>query len=184
MLGSLARSLTSVHLLALLLLRGIFHEPLGHRTPFPHAPRLCGCVLGSPHPAAAPEANTDGIATGILYLHPAGPDGTISDLLSGLLYFSISVSLNTLLNLMIVVQLILHGRNVRAATGPPGGISGLYKTIATMLIESSALFAVTSLLYIATAGANSPVNYLFSPILAEIQVRAFPRRQSRTGYLM
>jgi len=75
---------------------------------------------------------------------------------------------------MIVVQLVLHGRNVRAATGSPAGISELYKTIATMLIESSALFAVTSLLYIATAGANTPVADLFSPILAEIQVRAFP----------
>lgn len=143
-----------------------------------------GVYLGPLRPAVTPEANVDDIATGILYLHPAGPDGTISDLLSGLLYFSISVSLNTLLTLMIVVQLVLHGRNVRAATGSPAGISGLYKTIATMLIESSALFAVTSLLYIATAGANSPINDLFSPILAEVQVRAFPRRRSRIDCLM
>ena len=95
---------------------------------------------------------------------------------SSLPYISISLSLNILLTLMIVVRLILYGRNVRAATGSPVGISGLYKTIATMLIESSALFAVSSLLVIGATAVYSPITNTFSPILAVTQVRTPPPR--------
>ena len=107
------------------------------------------------------------------------------------LYISISVSLNVILTLMIVVRLVLHGRNIRAATGSAVGVSGLYKVVSTMLIESCALFAVSSLLVVGTlAAAGNYVHvgkivltgdYLvntFFPILAETQVCAFPRPQS------
>jgi len=99
-------------------------------------------------------------------------------------YLSISVSLNVLLTLMIVIRLVLHGRNIRAATGSGAGISGLYKSVSTMLIESCALFAMTSLVVVvALSGAarSYPGAYvvdIFFPILAEIQVRAFPQPKS------
>ena len=92
----------------------------------------------------------------------------------GIPYLSISVSLNVLLTLMIVIRLVLHGRNVRAATGSQAGIGGLYKTIATMLIESSALYAVISLLVIGPSFTRSIVDEVFYPILVEAQVRASP----------
>jgi len=87
---------------------------------------------------------------------------------------------------MIVIRLVLHGRNIRTATGSLVGISGLYKTISTVLIESCALFSMNSLLVV---GAMVPIAYstavdpsviggfvvdIFFPILAEIQVRGFP----------
>jgi len=108
----------------------------------------------------------------------------------GIPYLSISVSLNVLLTLMIVIRLVLHGRIIRNAAGSLAGISGLYKTISTMLIESCALFSVSSLFVV---GALTAVVYgrtlnalaiggfvvdIFFPILAEIQVRTFPRRPS------
>ena len=93
----------------------------------------------------------------------------------GLLYLSISVSLNVLLTLMIVTRFILHGRNIRAATGSPAGISGLYKAIATMFIESSALYAVSSMLAIGLWVTGNHAANAFLPILAETQVRTFPR---------
>ena len=90
---------------------------------------------------------------------------------SGLPYFSISFSLNVLLTSMIVIRLILHTRNVRKAMGI-SGIGGLSKAIATMLIESCALYAVSSLLVLGPWSAvNSSVD-IFLPILAETQVRA------------
>ena len=89
-------------------------------------------------------------------------------------YLSISVSLNILLTLMIVIRLVLHGGNVRAATGSPAGIGGMYKTIATMLIESSALYAVTSLLVIGPSFTGSYAEDVFYPILVEIQVCVSP----------
>ena len=86
-------------------------------------------------------------------------------------FLSVSIPLNVLLTLMIATRLVLHGGNIRAAAGPPG-IGGLYKTIVTILVESSALYAVSSLLVIAEGGSR--IAYIFLPILAETQVRAVP----------
>lgn len=99
----------------------------------------------------------------------------------GLPYLSISVSLNIVLTLMIVVRLVLRARDVRAAMGFPAGISGLYKSIATMLIESSALFSVSSLLVIGTWASQNPAANTFPHILSETQVCAFPRLRPMDG---
>ena len=107
----------------------------------------------------------------------------------GVPYLSISVSLNILLTLMIVVRLALHGRNIRAATGSAAGISGLYNAVSTMLIESCALFTVSSLVVVAAlvrTKSNRPAVFypgmsvvdIFFPILAETQVRVLLRPQS------
>ena len=91
----------------------------------------------------------------------------------GLAFFSISVALNVLLTLMISIRLILHSRNFRNAVGTPGGASGLYKTIVTVLIESCALYALSFLLFIGPWGADSGIQYVFFPILIETQVCCF-----------
>ena len=87
--------------------------------------------------------------------------------------FSISVALNALLTLLIIVRLILHSRNMRSAMGTTGGASGLYKTIVTMLVESSALYTIGFLLYIGSWGAQSFLVNAFSPLCAETQVRSY-----------
>ena len=99
---------------------------------------------------------------------------SISNFQSGLAYFSISLSLNVLLTLMIVVRLVLHSRNTRTALGGTG-IGGLCKAIVTMLVESCALYAITSLLVLGPWSAQNSIIETFSPILAETQVCAFPR---------
>ena len=55
----------------------------------------------------------------------------------------------------------------------PSGFTGLYKTVVTMLIESSAIFAASSLLSLGFWGSRSYVVDVFSAIQAETQVRAF-----------
>jgi len=103
----------------------------------------------------------------------------------GIPYLSISVSLNVLLTLMIVIRLILHDRSIRAATGSGAGIGGFYKAVSTMLIESCALFAVSSLVVVValfratstTRDVYYPGIYVVDivyPILVGVQVRAFP----------
>jgi hypothetical protein len=87
-------------------------------------------------------------------------------------YISLSLSLNVLLTFMVVARLVLYSWNVRAATGSPTGTSGVYKSVATMLIESSALFAVSSLLVIVLWAIDHPVVYVFTHILAQTQVIA------------
>lgn len=86
-------------------------------------------------------------------------------------YFAISTALNVILTLMIAIRLILHGRNIRNALGTSTGAGGLYKAIVTMLIESSAAYAVSSLLYIGFWGSNSTVSDIFLQIFISAQVR-------------
>ena len=89
-------------------------------------------------------------------------------------FVSVSVSLNVLLTLMIVVRLVLHGRNIRAATGSPSGISGLYKAISAMLIESCAFYAANSLVLIGLWAAGNDASGTFMSTLAMTQVRPPP----------
>ena len=91
----------------------------------------------------------------------------------GLSYLSISLSLNILLTFMIVIRLVLHSRNIRTTMGAPSGVAGLYKAIVVMLIESSAIYAASSLLYLGPLSSGNNIAHMFLPILAEIQVRAF-----------
>ena len=78
---------------------------------------------------------------------------------------------------MIVVRLIVQARNSRAALGTIG-IGGLYKAAVAMLVESCAIFTVSSLLVIGPWGAGiSPIVNLFMPILYQTQVRANPQPQ-------
>lgn len=90
--------------------------------------------------------------------------------------YSISVVLNLLLTSMIVIRLIRHGRSIHPATGCTGprvGINGLHKIIATMLVESCALYTAASLLVILPVALDSAIGQLFLPIFFEIQVCAF-----------
>ena len=71
---------------------------------------------------------------------------------------------------MIVTRLILHSQDVQNTIGDLGTVSGLYKAVVTMLIESCALYAISFILFIGPWGAHSPLQFTFLPILAEIQV--------------
>ena len=122
--------------------------------------------------AKALTANISSIAMGILFVYQAvGPTGITW---SGLPYYSISLSLNVLLTLMIVIRLIVHARSTRAALGMTG-IGGLYKAVVTMLVESCAIFAVSSLLVIGTRSVieSFPIVNFFLPVLYQTQVRDF-----------
>ena len=74
---------------------------------------------------------------------------------------------------MIVIRLVLHARNTRTALGITG-IGGLSRAIIIMLVESCALYAVSSLSVIGPLGAENSASNLFLPILAQTQVCAFP----------
>ena len=126
-------------------------------------------------------SNVINAATGIMILIAQANVGELIGI--SLRHLSITVSLNILLTLMIVTRIILHGRNIRATTASRAGISGLYKTIVTMFIESSALYTVTSLLLIALWAAGSGGSGIFLPIHAETQVCAPHDRHLQTRCL-
>ena len=159
--------------LALSLLRGLLHESLGYCLSLLHVPSICGYVSEFYTGDGPLKSYIDIAATGILMVYPIGirADGSVWSILP---YFSISLSLNVILTLMIVVRLILHNKEVGATTELPAGKNGLYKTVVTMLVESSALYAVSSLLVIGPLAAGSPAMDMFSPVLALTQVRVLP----------
>jgi len=133
-----------------------------------------GTYLSASQVVVVLRVHIDNIVMGILAIClPIIEDRGLADVWPTLPYLSISLSLNVILTLMIVIRLVLHGKNFRAATGSSGGIGGLYKTIATMLVESSALFAVSSLLVIGSLAARSSLLGLFIPILFQTQVCTF-----------
>ena len=125
---------------------------------------------------ATPPTNVTDVAMGIMLLYQTSqPNSSIWNTVAidfGVPYFSISLSLNIILTLLIVARLALHSRNIRNAMGAPAGASGLYEIIITVLVESCAIYAVTSLLFVVPWGTKSHVADIFLPILAEIQVRA------------
>jgi len=122
-------------------------------------------------------ADVINIATGIMFFYrtwiPDATDWKSLNLRFSIPYFSISISLNILLTLMIIIRLVLHTRNTRTTATALVGVSGLYRTVITMLVESSALYAVSSLLVIGTYISGTCSADLFLPILAETQVCAF-----------
>jgi len=138
-----------------------------------------GTYFSSPPTLVTLRSDVDDIATGILANFSG--ESAVSRVQFYSIYISLSLSLNVLLTCMIVIRLVLRGRSIRVATGPPAGISGVYKSIATMLIESSALFAVSSVLVIAPWAVGNPVANVFVRILAETQVRVFPQSRLLNG---
>ena len=105
---------------------------------------------------------------GIAFIHQI-PTSTSDPFLIPL--FSIGFALNITLTLMIVTRLILHGRKVQNAFGASTEANRLYKTVATMLIESCALYLVIILLNFALRTAHNPAQFIFFQAMLEAQVR-------------
>ena len=141
-----------------------------------------GGHLSSSRTGTTLRANAKDIVIGTILIHrSAEVSGSYWPTLT---YLSISVSLNVLLTLMIVIRLVLHTRNTRAALGMTG-IGGLSKSIITMLVESCALYSASSLLVLAPLAVNyNPISNFFVPVLPATQVCAFLRPSLRTGCLM
>ena len=84
---------------------------------------------------------------------------------------------------MIVIRLVLHTRNTRTALGMTG-IGGLSKSIITMLVESCALYSVSSSLVLGSMAVNfNPISNFFIPVLPAAQVCASLRPSLRTSCL-
>ena len=88
--------------------------------------------------------------------------------------YSVSVSLDVLLTIMIIARLLLLNKEIRKAMNAPLKSSGMYRAVITVISESSALYVVTFVLFIGTWAVDDPSEYFFFPVLAQAQVRTFP----------
>ncbi|KAJ7587157.1 hypothetical protein C8J56DRAFT_1165266 [Mycena floridula] len=85
-----------------------------------------------------------------------------------LAYFSTATTLNILLTILICARLVLHQRNVKGTRGFRSKLP--YSSVITMLVESSAIYAVSSAIFIGTYAAQNPASTLFLSILSQTQV--------------
>ena len=109
-------------------------------------------------------------ATGIVFIYAQALEFN-SQTYWGDVYYSIALSLNVLLTLMIITRLFLHRKNIRRALGDQGGAGRLYEEIITMFVESGALFAASFALLFGPWATGSILIPALVPILYEVQVR-------------
>ena len=87
----------------------------------------------------------------------------------GLPYFTIACSLNIFLTLLIAGRLFWHSHNFKKLM-PDSKPPTLYSNVITMVVESCAIYAVTSLLFIGPYAANNYASDIFLPLLSQVQV--------------
>ena len=90
----------------------------------------------------------------------------------GKAYYSIPLSLDVLLTLMIVARIALHSRDIRSAVGSLVRPNRLYGALVTILVESCAIYTASYLLFLGPWASGSPIWNAFFPMLVEAQVRA------------
>lgn len=86
----------------------------------------------------------------------------------GIAYWTLSISLNIIITVLIVARLILRRKRMRSALGDEHG--HMYTSISAMLIESAALYSVWGLVFLITYAKNSAFNNILLPALGQVQV--------------
>ena len=149
-----------------------------------------GACSGPPQAGSGTLINTVNVAMGITEIYQ-GSGASSSSVAADNCYTSyliICLSLHVLLTLMIVIRLIVHTRNLRKATGASDGSSGLHtaaSAVATILVESYALYAVAFIVYIVPWAVQSQVANIFPRVVITSQVRSLSafRRPTATLYI-
>ncbi|KAJ7753630.1 hypothetical protein DFH07DRAFT_510194 [Mycena maculata] len=85
----------------------------------------------------------------------------------GIPYYTLSAALNVLITIMITTRLLLYRRSLRNTLGREQAMSVPFASVASMLVESSLLYAVTSILFLVPYGLKSDVSNVFIPILIQ-----------------
>ncbi|TFK42130.1 hypothetical protein BDQ12DRAFT_732849 [Crucibulum laeve] len=77
----------------------------------------------------------------------------------GTSYYIISLSVNMILTILITVRLLMYRRRILRTL--PEEHSRHYVSLATIMIESAALYSVFALIFIITYAVNNPINQIF-----------------------
>ncbi|KAJ7430357.1 hypothetical protein B0H11DRAFT_2374447 [Mycena galericulata] len=87
----------------------------------------------------------------------------------GIAYWSLSIALNIILTLAITTRIWLVRRRLRNALSLGAQNSGQYVSIVAMLIESAALYAVWSTVFLICYARNTPFQNILLPPLGQVQ---------------
>lgn len=87
----------------------------------------------------------------------------------GTSYYAISLSVNMVLTILIILRLLHYRRTVVSVMSAEHAKH--YVSLATVLVESAALYSVFALLFLVTYAVNNPLNQVFLSIAQASQVR-------------
>ncbi|KAF8167323.1 hypothetical protein B0H34DRAFT_792062 [Crassisporium funariophilum] len=85
----------------------------------------------------------------------------------GTSYYIISLSVNIILTILITIRLLMYRRRVVATLALEHGKH--YFSLATIIIESAALYSVFALIFIITYAVNNPINQIFLAVASSAQ---------------
>ncbi|TEB20723.1 hypothetical protein FA13DRAFT_1644284, partial [Coprinellus micaceus] len=86
--------------------------------------------------------------------------------------FAITTLLNVLLTGLIAIRLAIHIHNMRRYSCSDDGSMRAYTSVWGILIESSALYAIFSLMFMVTYALNHPASQMFLGFQGQVQVVA------------
>ncbi|TFY73332.1 hypothetical protein EWM64_g10681 [Hericium alpestre] len=87
----------------------------------------------------------------------------------GTSYYAISLGVNIILTLLIMFRLFLYRRNLLKVMS--GDHAQHYVSLATIIVESAALYSLFAILFLITYAVNHPTNQIFLGIATSAQVR-------------
>lgn len=123
------------------------------------------------------------IATAVVFaIETSSPNGFFSAKTTtfALPFFGLSLGLNIWLTLMIVIRMLYHRRESRKIFGPKHGTH--YGSISSIFIESAGLYAISSILLLATYAPQHPINQIWLGLEPFVQVSTiFIRRSHSVG---
>ncbi|PFH45793.1 hypothetical protein AMATHDRAFT_8659 [Amanita thiersii Skay4041] len=88
-------------------------------------------------------------------------------LILGTSYYVVSLAINIIVTILITTRLIMYRKTMLSTL--PNEHAKHYVSLATIIIESSALYSVFAIIFIATYGANNPVNQIFLSVASACQ---------------
>ena len=86
----------------------------------------------------------------------------------GTSYYVISLSVNIILTILITVRLLLYRRQITSTLSPEYGKQ--YVSLATIVVESAAIYSLFALLFIISYAVNNPINQIFLTLASIAQV--------------
>ena len=90
----------------------------------------------------------------------------------GTSYYAISLGLNIILTVLILVRLLMYRRTHLAHL--PSGHAQQYLSLATLIIESAALYSIFAIMFLVSYAMNKPINQVWLGFAQAAQVPRLP----------
>lgn len=87
----------------------------------------------------------------------------------GTAYYAISLSVNIILTFLIIGRLVSYRRTLLESL--PADLATHYISLATVIVESAALYTVFAILFLITYAINHPTNQVWLAVASGCQVR-------------